>query len=197
MLLVGLGMQQLKAQDESETLDMLVEWMTGEFDSAEQAASNEEFMNISLKMCRIWPDRPNGAWLYVEQALAETPDKPYRQRIYFISELTEDEYSSDVYALPEEEKYIGAWKKPEMLEGLTPFDLKNKSGCAVIIFYDGFQFGGATAKGTCKSEKDGASYATSEVTILEDQISTWDRGFNEEGEQVWGSKSGAYVFKKK
>lgn len=183
-----------KAQDFSENMEQLITWMSGEFNSAEQAKRDTAFMNISLKMTRVWKDKPNGAWFYVEQALASTPDAPYRQRMYFVSEIVEDEYSSDVYLLPNEKNYIGAWKNPELLGNLTPFELSHKSGCAVILFFDGFQYGGATSKGICKSELRGATYATSEVAILEDRIASWDRGFNSEDKQVWGSESGAYEF---
>lgn len=193
---IASGFNPIHAQELPETLEQLIEWMTGEFDSSEQAKKDDAFKNISLKMTRVWPDRPNGVWLYIEQAVADTPDKPYRQRMYFISELNEDEYSSDIYSLPNEEKFVGAWRETSKLDELSPFDLTNKTGCTVILFYDGFQFGGRTSKGNCKSELNGASYTTSEVTILETQISTWDRGFDADGKQVWGSESGPYVFKK-
>ena len=186
----------LQAQEFDENLDQLIEWMTGEFDSKAQADKDTAFYNISLKMKRVWKDKPNGAWIYVEQALASKPDKPYRQRMYFLSQITDDEYSSDVYELPDPEKYVGAWKDPTKLEGLTLFDLKHKSGCTVIIFYDGFQYGGQTRTGSCKSSLDGAEYATSEVTVLNGEIKTWDRGFDSDGNQVWGSTSGPYIFKK-
>lgn len=197
LIFVASGINQVSAQELPETFEQLVAWMTGEFDSSEQAQKDTAFHNISLKMTRVWEDKPNGVWLYVEQAVADTPDEPYRQRMYFISELNEDEYSSDIYTLPNEEKYVGAWKETSKLDEITPFELTNKPGCTVILFYDGFQFGGRTSKGNCKSELRGATYATSDVTILETQISTWDRGFNAEDEQVWGSESGPYIFKKR
>ncbi|MFN2423357.1 MAG: chromophore lyase CpcT/CpeT [Cryomorphaceae bacterium] len=183
-------------QEFDENLDQLIEWMTGEFDSKAQADKDTAFHNITLKMTRVWKDKPNGAWIYVEQALASKPDKPYRQRMYFVSQITDDEYSSDVYELPEPEKYVGAWKDPSILGDLTPFDLKNKAGCAVIIFYDGFQYGGQTRTGSCKSTMDGAAYATSEVTILNGEVKSWDRGFDADGNQVWGSETGPYIFNK-
>jgi hypothetical protein len=41
----------------------------------------------------------------------------------------------------------------------------------------------------------GASYATSKVTIEEGLIISWDQGFNEEDEQVWGAVKGGYEFR--
>ena len=45
-------------------------------------------------------------------------------------------------------------------------------------------FKGATDVNTCKSTLRGASYATSEVEIKENQIISWDRGFDAEGNYV-------------
>lgn len=194
--LVFCAVSEVRAQEFDENLDQLIEWMTGEFDSKAQADKDTAFHNITLKMTRVWKDKPNGAWIYVEQALASKPDKPYRQRMYFVSQITDDEYSSDVYELPEPEKYVGAWNDPSILGDLTLFDLENKAGCAVIIFYDGFQYGGQTRTGSCKSAMDGAEYATSEVTILNGEIKSWDRGFDADGNQVWGSETGPYIFRK-
>jgi hypothetical protein len=186
------------AQDElSEGMESLVQWMSGEFDSAEQAANDTAYMDISLKMTRIWPEKPNGAWFYVEQAVSTTPDKPYRQRIYFISELEEDRYTSDIYTLKDEPAAVGAWKNPSVFDNLTPFDLQHKKGCTVFLFYDGFQFSGNTNAKSCPSDLRGATYATSEVIITADELRSWDRGYNSADEQVWGAEKGHYKFVKK
>ena len=39
-----------------------------------------------------------------------------------------------------------------------------------------------------------AAYATSEVVIIPGRIESWDRGFDADGNQVWGAASGPYVF---
>lgn len=186
----------LAAQESSEDFQLLVDWMTGEFSSAEQSEADTNYYDISLKMTRIWPEKKKGAWIYVEQAVAETPDKPYRQRIYFVNELGDGQFSSDIYTIPDEEKFIGSWKNPSAFEGMDQFDLKYKDGCAVFIEYDGFQFYGKTNEGSCTSELGGASYATSEVNITKGKLKSWDRGYDEEGKQVWGAENGPYIFKK-
>jgi hypothetical protein len=181
----------------SENFQTLVDWMTGEFDSSEQAAKDDSYFNITLKMTRIWPDMPNGAWIYVEQAVADSQDKPYRQRVYFLSENEEDEFTSDVYTLKNDSIFIGAWKDPSVFDAYKPFDLNYKDGCTVFLFYDGFQFGGETNEGSCKSDLRGASYATSRVIVLEDRLQSWDQGFDKDGNQVWGAEKGPYIFQRK
>jgi hypothetical protein len=184
------------SQEQSEDFNQLLQWMTGEFSSAEQAAEDSTYFDISLKMTRIWPEKKTGAWLYVEQALASTPDEPYRQRVYFIREMGDGQFSSDIYLIPEEEKFIGAWNDVSRFEEMDQFDLKYKDGCAVFLNYDGFQYSGSTNEGTCKSALRGANYATSEVKIIKGVLESWDRGYDEEGNQVWGAEKGSYIFKK-
>jgi hypothetical protein len=181
-------------QETSEDFEQLVNWMTGSFSSAEQAKSDTNYYDISLEMKRIWPDKSNGAWLYVEQALASTPLEPYRQRVYFVREMGDGQFSSDIYTIPNEEDFVGA--TPAAFESMTQFDLKYKEGCAVFLDYDGFQYYGQTNEKTCKSELRGANYATSVVKILSNKMESWDRGFDDQEEQVWGAETGPYIFKK-
>ncbi|KZV46466.1 hypothetical protein F511_10571 [Dorcoceras hygrometricum] len=43
---------------------------------------------------------------------------------------------------------------------------------------------------------NGASYCTSELAVLKNnEIHKWDKGYDEDGNQVWGVKGGPYVFK--
>lgn len=185
------------AQEFSENLETLIDWMTGEYDSKTQSEESDQYEHVTMKLTRVWNDKPNGAWIYVEQALASDAENPYRQRMYFLSEITEDEYSMDIYELPEPASFTGAWKDPSPFEDVTLFDLSHKSGCTVIIFYDGFQYGGASRKGSCKSEMNGASYMTSDITLTEGMLSAWDRGFDADGNQVWGPETGPYKFEKR
>lgn len=185
------------AQEFSENFETLLDWMTGTYDSKSQSEKNSEYEHIEMKMSRVWPDKPNGAWIYVEQSLASESEKPYRQRMYFLSEITEDEYSLDIYELPNPAEFVGAWKDPSPFEDITLFDLKHKSGCTVIIFYDGFQYGGSSREGSCKSEMNGASYMTSDIALTEGVLEAWDRGFDGDGTQVWGPESGPYTFEKR
>ena len=89
-----------------ESIDELAAWMTGSFSSAAQAAADPEYRDIRLHMAPIRTSRADGRWLYVEQAVAEKQEKPYRQRVH------RDEHGlvSDVYELPGNPlDFAGAW----------------------------------------------------------------------------------------
>jgi hypothetical protein len=173
--------------------------MSGSFSSAEQAeADPENYRDVRLYMTPIWEGRSDGPWLYVEQSMATSADKPYRQRIYRLSKgKTKNTFESAVFELPGDPLVFGgAWRAPELVAGLTPRDLSERQGCSIILRFDDGAFHGSTAGTECASTLRGAAYATSEVTIDAERLISWDRGFDAEGWQVWGAANGGYIFVK-
>ena len=179
-------------------VEALVDYMIGSFSSEEQAKIDTNYFNIELEMVQIWKDRTDGPWLYIEQAAAETKDIPYRQRVYQIKQRDDGKIESIVYSIPDPLRFAGDHKKEFPLLRLTPDSLILRSGCEVILYRadDGY-FKGGTIDKNCSSDLRGASYATSEVMIDKDKMITWDRGFDDNSNQVWGATNGGYIFKKK
>ncbi len=176
-------------------LDELVSIMQGNYTSEKQAAADTSYFNISLRMTPIWKGK--GHYLYVEQALSTRQDKPYRVRIYKVSQRGENEFVSEIYTLKNEKDWIGKWNDPEAFEKLAETDIELKPGCEVILKrIEKNKFAGQTGDKTCPSELRGASYATSKVTVLPNQILSWDQGFDKEGKQVWGAEKAGYIFDK-
>jgi hypothetical protein len=176
-------------------LDTLATWMTGSFSSRRQAAADSSYFDIRLEMVRIWKDRKDGYWLYVEQAAAGNLGKPYRQRVYHLTALREGFYKSVVYAIPDPLRFAGEWQNEAPLALLSPDSLQARGGCDVVLQQSApGEFAGGTVGRSCESSLRGAAFATSEVTIRRDRIESWDRGFDESGTQVWGAEKGPYVF---
>ncbi len=186
-------------------LPILAKWMSGYFSSSEQAEKNADYLAIELRVVPIWPERSDGPWLYVEQATAKTPDKPYRQRVYrlvYLNDAQGDRFESRVYALPGDSSRIaGAWKLQNPLSDIAAESLNERMGCTVIMRRDiTGRFIGATDAENCVSDLRGASYATAKVTVTENMMESWDQGFAKQGEerkQVWGATQGPYQFKKR
>jgi hypothetical protein len=179
-------------------VEVLVDYMVGSFFSKEQAENDSSYFNIELEMVKIWKDRADGPWLYIEQAVAESKDKPYRQRVYQLRKRNDGKIESLVYTIPDPLRFAGDYKNEFPLLRLTPDSLTLKEGCEVVLFQaDEGYFEGSTVDRNCSSDLRGASYATSEVMIDKDKMISWDRGFDESGNQVWGATEGGYIFKKK
>ncbi len=175
-------------------LNELVSVMQGAYSSEKQSITDTTYYNIALHMVPIWKNR--GHYLYVEQALSKKQDKPYRVRIYKITQR-DDQFISAVYTLKNEKDWIGQWKAPDTFDALFESDIELKTGCEVILKRIGKnKFAGSTGVKTCPSELRGASYATSKVTLTATQILSWDQGFDKDGKQVWGATKAGYVFDK-
>lgn len=183
----------------ASALQRLASWMTGTFDTEAQSKSDPTYYNITLAMKRIWPGKNDGTyWLYVEQAVAG--QLPYRQRVYRLEE-TAAGFSSRVYELysPQlADAVIGAWKQPVPLASVTENELDEKVGCAVELSWneDTQRFKGATKPEQCLTTHQGASYTESEVEVTAARLTSWDRGFDADGKQVWGAVKGPYLFDK-
>jgi hypothetical protein len=181
----------------SLALDRLATLLSGTFSSADQSLADKNYRHVVLHAVRIWPERTDGPWLYVEQALAEAPDQPYRQIVYQLATAGDGSLETRLFALDAPIKATGAWRKPDPLADLTPERLSFREDCTVFLraMPDG-SFVGATHGDGCASDLRGATHATTEVTLTSDAIVWWDRGFNASGRQVWGSANGGYVFKR-
>ncbi len=173
----------------------LLGMMQGSFTSEIQAGIDSTYFNISLHMYPIWNDKGN--FLYVEQALNARQNKPYRQRIYEVTQLNDSMFSSAIYTIENDSLWIGKWKTPKAFDSLSMRQVSKKEGCEVILKrIDSDYFKGQTGEKSCESTLYGASYATSEVEIFSDKIISWDRGFDDNDEHIWGAEKGGYIFNK-
>ena len=187
------GQPELKPSD----LNELYERMTGSFSSEMQSKSDSDYYDIRLHMVPVWPERTDGKWLYVEQAMATAADKPYRQRFYRLELRNDGVIESHVYTMSDPLRLAGAWKHPEILQQFKPDSLETREGCSIMLTKNkNGDFVGSTVEKKCPSNLRGAAYATSEVVIGTTQMVSWDRGFDSADKQVWGAVKAGYVFVK-
>ncbi|MCF6130423.1 chromophore lyase CpcT/CpeT [Flavobacterium sp. AS60] len=192
MLFIGCKSTQNQSLKSSKELQELVTVMQGHYSSEKQSLADKDYFNISLRMTPIW--KTKGHYLFVEQAIFDKQDKPYRVRIYKVSQRG-DNFISEIYTLKDEKAWIGKWATPEVYDQLTEADIELKQGCEVVLKRTGKnQFEGATGNKTCPSELRGASWANSKVTVTKNEILSWDQGFDKDGKQVWGATKGGYEF---
>ena len=183
-------------KDQHPDLLRLFNMMQGSFSSKAQAEKDTSYFDIRLHMAPIWPGRKEALWLYVEQAMAAKPEKPYRQRVYKLSRRPDGTLVSEVYSLANPLRWTGEWAKAKPMAALTPDSLLPRTGCEIVLVAKGETFAGSTGPKTCPSDLRGASYASSEVVISGRGMVSWDRGFDGGDKQVWGATKGGYDFVK-
>jgi len=195
---VGGGpLQPGRARADSAVKD-LTAWLPGNYSSAAQAAADSTYFDVRLHIVPIWTDRADGPWMYVEQAMADSQDKPYRQRIYRLISLPNNHAESVIYEFAGAPlSWAGAWRNPERFNALDPGLISVRAGCSVVLGYQGAnQISGTTKGADCGSALRGATYATTDVTVTATELNSWDRGYDAANKQVWGAVKGAYRFMK-
>ncbi len=202
-LLAGVGCDADEPADTGDTGAAAVEsiaptyfqYLLGHFDSADQAAESPSYYAIELTMCEVEAPELGAMALYVEQALAG--DEPYRQRIYVIEDGDQPDRQarSVMYELHYATPWSGFCDGESTATGVvTPEYVTKLEGCDVTVEWDGETFSGGTVEGACLNDWGGASYATSEVTLNAERLESWDRGWDADGNYMWGATAGPYEF---
>ena len=135
--------------------------------------SDFSYFNIHLETCLVKAPTYGSLALYVEQASSDDLGNPYRQRLYVIT--TEGEsVRSEIWAPLLDFQWVGTCQKDEVVE-VDAGDFSLREGCDVWLTQTEDGFEGATDGKGCSSSLGGASYATSQVTLTEDLLQSWDR----------------------
>jgi CpeT protein len=176
----------------------LTVWLSGSFDSSTQAAEDYSYYAVQLIACPVEAPELGEHVLYIEQALSDTPQAPYRQRLYVIEALEDDtdgapRTRSSIYTIDNEDDFVGLCDDEETAS-FSADQVELREGCEVDLTWDGSQFSGQTQSGTCSSTLNGATWASSVVTVQDDRIISWDQGWDDDGEQIWGATAGGYIF---
>lgn len=172
----------------------LASLMQGSYSSEEQHKADSAFFDIRLKIVPIWTSRTDALWMYVEQAVAGKEDRPYRQRVYKITESGGGNFESAVYTLSAPLRFVG---HADLVEKINPDSLQLRDGCSVLLKkINKKKFVGSTDNKKCPSDMRNAAYATSVVSIGPKLLESWDRGYDKDDRQVWGAEKGGYLFRK-
>ncbi|KAG9446541.1 hypothetical protein H6P81_012669 [Aristolochia fimbriata] len=186
---------------------IVAEALSGEKFSREQAARDpDNYFNLRMLTCPATVMVDGSRVLYFEQAFWRTPQKPFRQRFYMVKPCPKEmkcvvEVSS--FAIKDAEEYKNFCDRPkdqrpkdeevlgDIADHLTTIHLSRCERGKRCLYE-----GSTPPGGYPNSWQNGATYCTSELTVLKNnEIHTWDRGHDEEGNQVWGAKEGPYEFK--
>ncbi|HCH61592.1 MAG TPA: hypothetical protein DFR83_02225 [Deltaproteobacteria bacterium] len=183
------------SEETSTVVRELAGHLQGTLSSSAQAARDDDFRSIQLQTCEVAAPGLGTTVLYVEQAVETTLDEPYRQRLYVLEEVDDQTVRSNIYTLADPASFVGLCTRSER-RFVHPAEAVLKEGCAVDMVRNKGVFQGETAPQSCPSALRGASFASVAVTVSASGLDSLDRGWDRQGNQVWGSKDGPYTFRR-
>ncbi len=182
-----------KTSDDSKLQDF-TDLLSGKFSSEKQSELDSSYPAVYLVNIPIWEDKP-GYWLYHELYDKKNNSSVYNQRIINVRREDSVTLSTISYVIPNQKKYINAWRDISVFNFLTIDSLKRRDGCDVYFKKTSTIYQGKTKKGTCLSNfTENIAYTTSNVVVSKNKISSWDRGYDITGKQIWGKIQGPFQF---
>ncbi|MDW8200002.1 MAG: chromophore lyase CpcT/CpeT [Cyanobacteriota bacterium SKYGB_h_bin112] len=174
--------------------------LVGVMDTSAQAARNPNFPAIRLVTCLVTvrdatANQTSVLYLYQEQGAIQRPGQPYRQRFLQLSPTLDGEaVRSLAYKPVQLATWVGFCDRPQADRVVTKADLGNPV-CVVILKPVGNDYLGTTPVDGCPANYRGAVRITNRIRLHSDGMDTWDRGFDRNGNQVWGAETESYQFR--
>jgi CpeT/CpcT family (DUF1001) len=192
----------------TEQVQLVAQHLVGAMDTSARALANPKLSNVRMTTCRVTLTTPGAAsgstsgaasgmtdatYLYQEQAIYPDLAKPYRQRFL---ELSPSVYSQTVrsrsFKLAQPDRWINLCARPD--RSIEKADL-GLAICSVFLKRDGDEFWGSTPADGCPANVRGATRIKNNIRLHAAGMDTWDRGYDAQGQQVWGAKTESYQFR--
>jgi hypothetical protein len=142
--------------------------LTGVYDDVVSYRKGARF-EVDLGIRPIWDDRGDN------KTRAIAGDQPYRQRVYRVTEESENRFVSEIFELPHPERLIGADGDDPVFDSFWPDQPIERAGCDVILMRDqDGHFRGSTEGSGCSSTYNGADYTVSKVDVGPEGLATLD-----------------------
>lgn len=192
ILFITLIFGTITAQDASE-LRLLGKWLEGSYTTEGQTLQSPRTAHQQMRFVRIWKDLPD-PWFYMEQSDLSTPEKPFRQWVFWVEQQGEH-IMLETHILSDTATVAGNLSAAELEKELDFEALELEDGCEIFLTYDGFAvFSGATVQNYCELEIKGSSHVTIRVNVSESQIDWWEYGMKTNEEFLWGSAQDPQMF---
>ncbi len=180
-------------------------YLIGVMDTTEQAQVIQEAPSVRMITCKIIvpnasevTQRSPAIFLYQEQALTTNLAEPYRQRFLQISPSADGQLvESATFKPADPPAWSGLCDRPESERLVTVQEMGDYS-CSVFLtpVRSQSQYVGKTQSEGCPSNYRGAVKVTNHITLDAQGMETLDRGFDQNGNQIWGAEERPYQYRR-
>jgi hypothetical protein len=164
-------------------LETLSGFITGTYEST----------TVTLRIVRLWPERPAEYWFYEEFERSGEEGRPYLQRLVRIGMTGETTMLKVEYGLPgEASRFAGAWRDPgKAFAEIDPRGLREVPNCRQQVQVQHLiVYAGGTIGKACQAHVPPGAYEISDFWLTTSTLRTWNRGYDAAGKIVWGSSTG-------
>ena len=189
----------------SHDVEMVSSYLIGVMDTTEQAQAIPEAPSVRMMTCKIIvpnaeeiTQRSPAIFLYQEQALSTNLAEPYRQRFLQISPSADGQLvESATFKPANPTAWSGLCQQPES-ERIVRVEEIGDYRCSVFLtpVRSQSQYVGQTQSEGCPSNYRGAVKVTNSITLDAEGMETLDRGFDQNGNQVWGTQGRPYRYQR-
>jgi len=187
------------AQEIDPQVNDIINHLVGRMDTSAQNLANPSAPNVRMTTCVVEvsgiENEVNSIYLYQEQALSNQLNQPYRQRFLEIRPVaTEEKVESTAFKPINPQKWVNLCDRPETQRNVNSFDL-GEAVCTVSLRPLMTIYIGETPPEGCPTNVRGAVRITNTVILHSQGMDTFDRGFDAQGNQVWGAENQGYQFR--
>jgi CpeT/CpcT family (DUF1001) len=196
---LGLGCSLLllppRVLGQSIPINQQIREVVSYLDTSTWAAFDRQAPDVRITTCPIRIADTDTTFLYQEQALSLELNSPYRQRFLQIAPSADNlRVESIAYKPTHPEAWIGLCDRPEV-DRVVPLPELGETVCSLILQKEGDGYWGTTPEEGCAANYRGAVRITNQVQLTQDTMETWDRGFDAQGQQVWGATDQSYQYR--
>ena len=175
--------------------------LIGVMDTSIQAATSDT-ADVRMTTCSVKLEPENShlnvahaIFLYQEQALTNKLNQPYRQRFLRLApSINGRTVESKSFLATNPEKWIGLCTQPKNSRLVQASEVSDRQ-CSVFLVPIESSYVGTTQPGGCDTNLRGAVTITNRILLHGEGMDTWDRGFDAQGNQVWGAQDIPYQFR--
>lgn len=190
------------AREEISHVKKVASHLIGKMDTSQQAQVNPDRRSVRMTTCEVTVEgQPESFFLYQEQALTNKLNQPYRQRVLQLISHSNNQVESKSFKLLKQKDFVQLCEQSQPVMKTT--DL-GEYVCSVFLEPVGDRSSRATSSDRyigetppegCPTNYRGAVKITNKIILHDQGMDTNDRGFDADGNLVWGAKEDSYEFK--
>lgn len=168
--------------------------LNGNFTNTAQSRRDSEYAPLALHLRRIWPERTDACWIYLELSSARTALEPVCQRVLRVYNSA-GQIRCEPSAVPGDgHAFIGAWGDPDLFAQTTPEMLAPVESCAFVLASAGTdQFAGTIEHCPCGAAGSGV-LINCELRVFPGRIEAQPRFTKSDGTPIGTALGGPFEF---